>query len=65
MKAAGKTYDPVTYDGAGHGFNCEQRGSYDPPAAALARTRTLEFFARYVDRTAGAAPPSSEGDSAS
>ena len=20
MKAAGKTYDPVTYDGAGHGF---------------------------------------------
>jgi carboxymethylenebutenolidase len=20
MKAAGKTYEPVTYDGAGHGF---------------------------------------------
>jgi carboxymethylenebutenolidase len=20
MKAAGKTYDPVTYEGAGHGF---------------------------------------------
>jgi len=20
MKAAGKSYDPVTYDGAGHGF---------------------------------------------
>ena len=33
------------YDGAGHGFNCEQRASYDPAAAALARRRTLEFLA--------------------
>jgi carboxymethylenebutenolidase len=33
------------YDGAGHGFNCEQRPSYDAPAAALARRRTLEFLA--------------------
>jgi carboxymethylenebutenolidase len=37
-----------TYEGAGHGFNCEQRDRYDPQAAALARTRTLDFFARYV-----------------
>jgi carboxymethylenebutenolidase len=37
-----------TYPGAGHGFNCEQRDSYNPEAAALARTRTLEFLARYV-----------------
>jgi carboxymethylenebutenolidase len=36
------------YPGAGHGFNCEQRDSYDPQAAALARTRTLDFFARYL-----------------
>jgi carboxymethylenebutenolidase len=34
------------YDGAGHGFNCEQRASYDATAAALARRRTLEFLAR-------------------
>ena len=33
---------------ADHGFNCDMRGSYDAPSAALARKRTLEFFARYV-----------------
>jgi carboxymethylenebutenolidase len=36
------------YEGAGHGFNCEQRDSYDSAAAALARTRTLDFLARYL-----------------
>jgi len=30
---------------ADHGFNCDQRGSYDEPAATLAKTRTLAFFA--------------------
>jgi carboxymethylenebutenolidase len=40
------------YEAAGHGFNCEQRDSYNPPAAALARTRTLEFLARYLTGTA-------------
>ena len=33
------------YD-AGHGFNCDMRADYDPAAAALARERSLEFFAR-------------------
>ena len=36
------------YDGAGHGFNCDQRESFDPQAATLARGRTLEFLAHYV-----------------
>ena len=31
MKAAGKTYEPVTYDGAGHGF---MRASEAPDASA-------------------------------
>jgi carboxymethylenebutenolidase len=31
---------------ADHGFNCDQRGSYDQPAADLARERTLDFFAK-------------------
>jgi len=31
---------------ADHGFNCDQRGSYDAQSARLARERTLEFFAR-------------------
>jgi carboxymethylenebutenolidase len=33
---------------ADHGFNCDQRGSYDAPSSALARERTLAFFAQYV-----------------
>lgn len=33
------------YPGAGHGFSCDHRASYDPSSAALARTRTLEFLA--------------------
>ena len=31
------------YD-AGHGFNCDRRGSYDEASATLARQRTLGFF---------------------
>ena len=31
---------------AGHGFNCDQRADYDPASAALARERSLAFFAR-------------------
>jgi carboxymethylenebutenolidase len=31
---------------AGHGFSCDQRPSFNPEAAALARQRTLEFFGR-------------------
>jgi carboxymethylenebutenolidase len=33
---------------AGHGFNCDERASYDAPSAALARTRTLELFREHV-----------------
>ncbi|GMV01939.1 MAG: dienelactone hydrolase family protein [Burkholderiaceae bacterium] len=35
------------YD-AGHGFNCDQRPSYDAAASGLARTRTLAFLAQHV-----------------
>jgi len=35
------------YD-AGHGFNCDQRGSYDAASAARARERTLAFLARHL-----------------
>jgi carboxymethylenebutenolidase len=34
--------------GAGHGFNCDQRGSYHAESAKLARARTLAFFRQYV-----------------
>ncbi len=33
---------------ANHGFNCDQRGSYNEAAAKLARERTLAFFAKHV-----------------
>ena len=33
---------------AKHGFNCDERASYDAPSAKLARERTLAFFAEHV-----------------
>ena len=33
---------------AGHGFNCDQRESYEAGSAALAWSRTLEFFRRHL-----------------
>jgi carboxymethylenebutenolidase len=36
------------YPGAGHGFNCDQRSSYNPQAAALARERSLAFFNQHL-----------------
>jgi carboxymethylenebutenolidase len=46
MKAAGKTYEPVTYDGAGHGF---MRAGEDPTNTVPAnKTARDEAFARLV-----------------
>jgi carboxymethylenebutenolidase len=36
------------YQGAGHGFNCDQRASYNPQAAALALARSVAFFAQHL-----------------
>ncbi|MEC5211997.1 carboxymethylenebutenolidase [Polaromonas sp. CG_9.5] len=33
---------------ADHGFNCDQRGSYDEAAAKLARARSLAFLAEHL-----------------
>jgi carboxymethylenebutenolidase len=33
---------------ADHGFNCDQRDSYDAPSAALAWTRTLAFLRKHL-----------------
>lgn len=41
---------------AGHGFNCDQRGDYDPASAQLARERSMAFFARHL----GAGQPAAE-----
>ena len=39
---------PAYFYSAGHGFNCEQRGSYHAPSAQEARKRTLDFFRKHV-----------------
>ncbi len=39
--------DIHVYD-ADHGFNCDQRASYNDTAAALALERSLEFFGQHV-----------------
>jgi len=33
---------------ADHGFNCDHRASYDAAAAARAKNRTLDFFAKHL-----------------
>jgi carboxymethylenebutenolidase len=39
---------PVYIYPAGHGFNCDQRASYDAESARLARERTLAFLREHV-----------------
>jgi len=36
------------YDNAQHGFNCDERASYDKPSADIAWTRSLSFFAKHL-----------------
>ncbi len=38
------------YPGAQHGFNCEERASYDGASADIARQRSIEFFARHLKK---------------
>ena len=60
VRAAASSPETVfVYEGAGHGFSCDRRGSYDAPAAALARTRTLQFLSRYVAGEPGGNPVAS------
>jgi carboxymethylenebutenolidase len=47
IRAAQPAVDVFVY-AADHGFNCNHRASYDATAAALAKTRTLEHFARHL-----------------
>jgi carboxymethylenebutenolidase len=50
-KAIAKAHPEITahfYPGAGHGFNCDHRGSYNAEASKTARGRTLEFFRKHL-----------------
>ena len=44
LKAAGVKYTIHRYEGASHGFNNDTTPRYDEKAAALAWSRTIEFF---------------------
>lgn len=48
IRAAQPKVEIFAYPAAGHGFGCEDRGSFNADAAALADKRTLEFFAKYL-----------------
>jgi len=39
---------PVHTYPAGHGFNCDERGSFHEPSAKLARQRTIEFLRQHI-----------------
>ncbi|MGH8676008.1 MAG: dienelactone hydrolase family protein [Burkholderiales bacterium] len=50
-KAIAEAHPEITanfYAGAGHGFNCDHRASYNAAASKLARERTLAFFRKHV-----------------
>ena len=49
IKAAHPQGEFYTYP-ADHGFNCDQRASYDAASAQLARERALAFFAKHLAR---------------
>ncbi|MDB5372786.1 MAG: dienelactone hydrolase family protein, partial [Belnapia sp.] len=48
IRAAQPGVEVFVYPGAGHGFGCEERGSYVAADAAMAQQRTLAFFARHL-----------------
>lgn len=47
VRHANPNVEIFTYP-AGHGFNCDERASFDAAAAALARQRTLALFRAHV-----------------
>jgi carboxymethylenebutenolidase len=48
VRAARPEVEVFVYPGAGHGFGCEERGSYVAADAALAQQRSLAFLARHL-----------------
>jgi carboxymethylenebutenolidase len=48
VRAAQPKVEVYVYDGAQHGFGCDERGSYSEPDYALAQQRTVDFFATHL-----------------
>ena len=48
LKEHGKEYEAHMYEGAQHGFHNDTTGRFDPEDAALAWTRTIDFFKQHL-----------------
>ena len=48
VRAAQPKVETYVYMGAGHGFGCDERGSFSKPDYDLAQQRTLDFFAKHL-----------------
>ena len=48
LKSKGKTIENHIYEGAGHGFFCDDRGSYNENAANDSWPKALAFFAEHL-----------------
>jgi carboxymethylenebutenolidase len=48
LKQKGVDYEAFVYPGVNHGFHNDSTGRYDPEAAELAWSRTLQFFSRHL-----------------
>jgi carboxymethylenebutenolidase len=49
FRASRPDVSAFSYQGAGHGFNCDERASYDQQAAEQALERTLFWVSQYVE----------------
>ena len=48
LEQSGKTFELISYKGAGHAFMSDTRASYHPEAAQMAWGRCLEWLSRYL-----------------
>ncbi len=48
IKSKRPDVEVLIYPGAQHGFNCDERASYDKPSSNLAWQRTLAFFGKHL-----------------
>jgi len=48
LKQAGKSYEAYIYPGTNHGFHNDSTPRFDEAAAALAWSRTIDWFQRYL-----------------
>jgi carboxymethylenebutenolidase len=50
IRAKRPEVEVFVYEGAQHGFGCDERASYDKASAGVARQRSLAFFAKHLVR---------------